>query len=86
MFGIGHLLKRVQNRQTREIFVCDAVRNTLKEQIKVDIPLENIKLKDSTISFINIGQVARSEIFIKKHQLLKSINSVQDIITITDFR
>jgi hypothetical protein len=86
MFGIGHLLKRMQNRQTREYFVRERVREAVREATKVDIIVENIKINGSVVSFLNLNQSAKSEVYIKKQQLLKLINSLQDIVVVTDLR
>jgi hypothetical protein len=86
MFGIGHLLKKTQNRQTREFFVREIVRSVLKEVVGIDISIENIKVKESVANLANVSQSAKSEIYIKKRQLLKLINERQNISAITDLR
>jgi hypothetical protein len=86
MFGIGHLLKKVQNRQTREYFVRDIVRGVLKEVINSDVLVENIKLKESAIQLLNLTQGAKSEVYMKKQQILKLVNERQDIVKVVDLR
>ncbi len=86
MFGIGHLFKKMQNRQTREYFVRDILRQTLKDIIGADILTENIQIKDGTVSILNVSQVLRSEIYIKKHRILREANGKQNIVMLKDLR
>ena len=86
MFGIGHLFKKMQNRQTREYFVRDIIRQSIKEVVGADILVDNIQIKDTTASIINTNQSLKSEIYIKKQRILKLSNEKQDIILIRDVR
>jgi hypothetical protein len=86
MFGIGHLLKKTKNHQTREYFVRDVVRLAIKDIVGVDILIENIQIKEVTITMVNVNQSLKSEIYIKKQQLLKLINEKQNIIIVSNIR
>ncbi len=86
MFGIGHLFKKMQNRQTREYFVRDIVRQTIKDNIGSSMLTDNIQIKDATISMINISPALKSEIYIKKQRILRIINEKQDIIFVRDIK
>ena len=86
MFGIGHLFKKMQNRQMREYFVRDIVRQVVKEVVGVDVLTENVQIKESTISMINASNTLKSEVYIKKQRILKLVNEKQDIIVVNDIR
>ncbi len=86
MFGIGHLFKKMQNRQTREFFVRDIIRQVIKEVVGADVLTENIQIKEAVVSILNMSQVLRSEIFMKKNRIMRLANEKQDIITIKDIR
>jgi hypothetical protein len=86
MFGIGHLFKKMQNRQTREYFVRDIIRQVIKEVVGADVLVDNIQIKDSTASIINTNQSLKSEIYIKKQRILRLCNEKQDVIVIGDIR
>ncbi len=86
MFGIGHLLRKIQNRQSSEVFVSDIVRLVLKEEFNRDILLDDIKIKGSVVTILNIGQTMKSEIFIRKQLLLKKINEKQQVLLVIDLK
>ncbi|MEI7462823.1 MAG: hypothetical protein WCK03_00315 [Candidatus Taylorbacteria bacterium] len=86
MFGIGHLLRKIQNRQSSEVFVSDIVRLVLKEEFNRDILLNDIKIKGSVVTILNIGQTMKSEIFIRKQLLLKKINEKQQVLLVIDLK
>ena len=86
MFGIEHLLKKMQNRQTREFFVREAIKDALKSTTNIEVSIEDIKIIGSTVTFLNLSQTAKSEIFIKKQTILSAVNSKQDIVKIMDLK
>lgn len=64
----------------------DIIRGVLKDAINCDVLVENIKVKESTISLLNLTQTAKSEIYIKKQKILKLVNERQDTVKFTDMR
>jgi hypothetical protein len=52
----------------------------------VEIPLESITFKSTTIELKNVPQSLRSVIFIKKNAILKAVNEAQAIRQVTDIR
>ena len=79
-------MKKMQNRQTREFFICEIVRGVIKDVVRIDIPVGNITVKETTVHFSNISQAARSELFIKKQQILKLINDRQAAVKIIEIK
>jgi hypothetical protein len=86
MFSIAQFFARIQNVRSKEVFVRSAIQNTINEVLKVNIPLEAITFKSTTVELKNIPQTLRSVIFIKKGALLKAINEAQAIRQVTDIR
>jgi len=86
MFGIGHLLNKFQSRQGRKLVLIEAIRVAVKEIASCEVWVEDIKISGSTVILSGLSATARSEIFIKKAQILKLINSRQDSLKVTDLR
>jgi hypothetical protein len=86
MFSIAKFFERIQNVQSKEVFVRSTIQQTINSLIKVEIPLESITFKSTTIELKNVPQSLRSVIFIKKNAILKAINEAQAIRQVTDIR
>jgi len=76
MFGIGHLFGRVRNSFTKEIVLRTAVKEAVKASTGIDLAIENITVRNSTVAIKNLGQTAKSAIFIKKPKILEALNSI----------
>jgi len=86
MFNIRDFLKKASGRQTKELFFRQTVQEVIKANLGVELPIEAISLRSSTIYLKNISQAARSVIFIKKTQILDQLNKKQDFYKINDLR
>ena len=86
MIGIAELLGRMRNIQARESLFRLAIQAALKKEVGLDVPLESISPKGTTVVLKGVDQAARSTIFIKKESILNEINTAQAARTITDIR
>lgn len=86
MFGIGHLLKKVQSRQGKADFMSGIVCMAVKDVVGFDIKSTNIKIQVQNIYLNGVSQTLRSEIFIKKAAILNLINKKQDSIVFLDIK
>ena len=86
MFGIGHLLRKVQSRQGKVDFISGIICGAMKDVTKFDIRHENIKIQGQNIYINGVSQTLKSEIFIKKSLVLKIINTKQESVVFLDIK
>ena len=86
MFGIGHLLSRVKNKQTKEFFVRQVLVDMLKQHLNIDLEIKDIAIRNGTAIISGTNSAQKSEIYMKKSQIIESINKQQAIINIIDIR
>ena len=79
MIGIGQFLKKIINTRSGEWLIRSKVRKAINKEIFLDIPEKDIYFSHSTIVLKNVPQAARSELFIKKSNLLRDINASQKV-------
>jgi hypothetical protein len=86
MLNIGEFFKRIKGSFAKEIFVRNAIKEAVKKYTGADIQIEDISFKGSTVMLKNVNQSARSTIFIKKHAIIKEVNTAQNIRIVSDVR
>lgn len=83
---LGGFFDNIRSLIGRELLARNAIREALHSQANIDVPVEKISFKGSVAVIADIGQTARSVVFIKKQAILKAINETQKNRTITDIR
>lgn len=86
MIGLSGFFKNIQNAFTKEVVLRTSIKEAIKKCANIDIPIENISCKGSTVNLKNINQVVISQIFIKKQKILEELKTSQTIKVITDIR
>jgi len=86
MFGIGHLLRKVQSRQGKADFILGILCTTIRDVIGFEVKPENIKVQGQYIYLNGVNQSLRSEIFMKKSSILNMINKEQDSVVFIDIK
>ena len=86
MLNIADLFKKVQNRQSKEVFFRTTIQEIINSQVHILIPIECIISKSDTIQFEGISSTARSQIYIKKQSIVAEINKRQQIKKVVDIR
>jgi hypothetical protein len=86
MLSIGKFFERIQSARTKELYIRSVIQGAIKKNTAADIPLDAISFRSSTANLKNINQSLRSIIFIKKGQILRDINSEQNIRRVEDIR
>jgi hypothetical protein len=84
MLNIGQFFKKIQNRQTKELFARTAAKEAIQEQSGVVVRVEDMSFKAGALVLKGLSQGARSQIFIKKQAILEQIRAKQQIKVITD--
>jgi hypothetical protein len=86
MLSIAKFFERIQNARSKEAFLRMAVKDAIKNVVGVEIPVQSVEFKSSTVTLKSISQSLRSAIFIKRGAILKAINEAQAIREITEIR
>jgi len=86
MFNIKDFFAKIEGAQAREMAVRESVREAIKKHSGLEVPLETISFNSGTAVLKNIGQTARSVIFIKKVAILDDVNAAQSLRKVTDLR
>lgn len=86
MLNIGEFFKKIKNKHSQELFIRSTIKDVIKKHTKIELAIESISLKSSTVSLKGVSQTARSQMFIKKQIIIDEINAVQTIRKITDVR
>jgi hypothetical protein len=75
MFNISQLLNKIRAAQGGSLLVREVIKGAVKKNVGADISLEDINTKSARISIKNLPSAARSEIFMKRIQILNEINT-----------
>ncbi|MFA6315498.1 MAG: hypothetical protein WC648_03990 [Candidatus Paceibacterota bacterium] len=86
MFGISHLLSRIQNVFLKETLARSCIAKIISNTIGVDVPVESVSIKGSTILLLNTSQSMRTAIFIKKQAILKEFAANEETKNFLDIR
>ncbi|MEK7609899.1 MAG: hypothetical protein AAB470_02145 [Patescibacteria group bacterium] len=86
MLKISEFFKKIQKRQAKEIFVRSTLQVAIKNHTNIDLPVESIAFKEYSAVLNSINQSQKSQIFIKKQQIIQEFNLTQDIKKINDIR
>ena len=86
MLKISDFFKKIQNKHSKELFVRSSIQVIIKKHVGVDIPVESISIKSSSIYLKNQSQSARSQIFIRKQGILDDTNNLLKPQKIIDIR
>jgi hypothetical protein len=84
MLKIADLFKKIQNRQSKELFLRSVIKDTIYKHTQISVPVESIIIKSDTLSINDLSQTAKSQIFIKREAIIKDINMAQTIRTISN--
>ena len=85
MLGLSGFFKNIQNAFTKEVVLRTAIQKTIKNQVGLEIPLENIVCKNGIVSLKNVNSSALSAIFIKKEKIIKEIKENEQV-SVVDIR
>lgn len=86
MIGLSGFFKNIQNAFTKEVVLRTTIKEAIKKCSGIDIPIENILCKGSTVNLKNVNQAVISQIYIKKQKILEELKASQTIKIITDIR
>jgi hypothetical protein len=86
MLDIKKFFEKIQNTRAKEIFLRQAVKESIEKHTPVKISLESISFSSTTVVLKNLNQSARSTIFIKREAILKEIGERQLGRAVTDIR
>jgi len=84
MLKISDFFKRIQNTYTQELFIRSVIIAAIKKYAHFDVSTESIHFKSSTVILKGVTATQKSQIFIKKKQILDEIHSVEMKKHITD--
>lgn len=86
MLKIADFFKKIQNKHSQELFIRSTIQTSIKKYTQVELPIESISIKSSSILLKGISQTERSQVFIKKQIIIQELNTIQKIRLITDIR
>ena len=86
MIGLSGFFKNIQNAFTKEVVLKTTIKEAIKKCSGIDIPIEHISCKGSTVNLKNVNQAVVSQIYIKKQKILEELKATQTIKVITDIR
>lgn len=84
MFGISGFFKNIQNAFTKEVFLRMSIKEAIKKQVGIDIPIEEIACKNGIVTIKKANSSLMSAIYIKKTKILEDL--VSNNIKVTDIR
>ncbi len=79
MKSVGNFLDKFRNRAVKEIQNRDIIVNIIKKISNIEINIKNIEISNGILK-IKLSSIEKSEIFLKKDQILKEINKKIDKI------
>jgi len=82
MLGLSGFFKNIQNAFTKEVVLRTAIQKTIKNQVGLEIPLENIVCKNGVVGLKNVNSSALSAIFIKKEKIIKEIKEKEQVFVV----
>lgn len=72
MFNIGNFLERFKNITPPDKFVKDVFIYVVKDAVNIEIEKDDLDVRNGTI-FISIDPIIKSEIFLKKNEIMKNL-------------
>ncbi len=85
MKSVGNFLDKFKNRAVKEIYNREIISKIIKDLSNIDIDIKNINISNGVLK-IKLSSIEKSEIFLKKHQILKEINKKIDNIKDLDIK
>lgn len=86
MLSIGQFFKRIQGKQAQEMLLRTVISDALNKHTGIKAEQGAISYKSGVVNVSKLSSSARSQIFIKKQQIINEINSLQDYRKIEDIR
>ncbi len=86
MKSISEFFSRIQNKQVRESFVLEIIRDAVKKHSNIDLDLASVSFKGKSVVLKGLGQAAKSQVFVKKPLILNEIGGRSVPRVITDIR
>lgn len=86
MFGISGFFKNIKNAFTKEVVLRTDIRESIKRQTNIDVPIENITCKNGVVGIKGLNPSATSVIFIKKQKILEELQGKETTKFIKDVR
>ena len=83
MKNIGRFFDKFRNRAVKEIYIRDSIVKIIKDILNIDIDIKDINISLGILK-IKLSSTEKSEIFIKKEQILKKIREKINGINIVD--
>ncbi len=84
MFNISNLLEKIRIIQGQDASLRTLIINTIKKNTGAELLPESIVVKSSKIFLKNVSSAAKSEIFLKKNQILQEIKVTKEGANIKD--
>lgn len=85
MFNIGQFLAKISDSRAKDILLRENARQTINKVAGTDLPNNSISIKSGIIYLSGIGYAVRSEIYIKKTNIIKTIKDLHGTV-IKDIR
>ena len=84
MFGLSQFFSNIQKTFAKEFFVRNAIRDSIKNQTKIELKIEDISINDGVINIKRQSPAILSAIFIKKPKIIQSL--IDQGLSVTDIR
>jgi hypothetical protein len=85
MFNIGGFFEKFAKLHAKEVGIRQHVSNVIKKHLNIDVPINNISIKNRSIHIKNIPSIAKNILFIKRDVLIAEFNSFNENIKIDKF-
>lgn len=86
MKNIGQFFSILQNKHAKELFTRSFVSEALLKYAKIEVKPENVTFKGRVLMIQGLSQIEKSEVYIKKTQILAEINPKLGNRQVTDIR
>ena len=75
MFNINSFLDKFRANLAKDSFLLEMIQSTIKKTTHIEIPIKNIHIKSGRVSIIGVSSVVKSELFLKKTDIIQKINN-----------
>ena len=85
MIPLEQLLTRFKNLTNTEKVKKELICNTINKILGINIPLSTISISKNTI-FIKVAPIIKTEVFLKKQEILTNIQTIHGLTHISDIK
>ena len=79
MLAIGDLFAKIKGLQAREMLFRTMVCQAIKSRSGIDIEPQAVQHSKGRVTIKGISHSAKSQLFMKKMQIIEEINKLQDV-------